>query len=65
LGAQFNQSIDNLVKILTNPSSSEITLEARVQEISNALVGSANNLKLKKAAQEFVQKNPTIKKVSL
>lgn len=49
LGFLLNQNVDNLVRVLTTPTSADLTLEGRIKEISNSLVESAGNNKLKKS----------------
>lgn len=49
LGFLYNQNIDNFVRVLTTPTSNDLTLGERVKEITNALTDAANNQKLKKS----------------
>ena len=34
LGFLFNQNVDNLVRVLTTPTSADLTLQERISEIS-------------------------------
>lgn len=61
LGFLLNQNVDNLVRLLTTPTSGDLTLQQRVEEIATALTENASNNKLKKAAKEHVQNNQTKK----
>lgn len=48
IGSPSNQTIDNLVKVLTTPTNADLTLQQRVSEIGNVLIQTAGNNKLKK-----------------
>lgn len=56
LTANFNQSVDSLVKILTS-TSRELTIQQRVAQITEALIKSANNEKLKTVVKNYIESN--------
>lgn len=62
LGFLLNQNVDNLVRVLTTPTSNDLTFKQRIDEISTALTDNANNNKLKKSFKEFAQANENLQK---
>jgi hypothetical protein len=46
---------------LTTPTSNDLTLKQRIDEITATLVEAANNSKLKKNLKQFVLANPQLK----
>ncbi len=46
---------------MTTPTSNDLTLKQRIDEITATLVEAANNSKLKKNLKQFVLANPQLK----
>lgn len=63
LGLQSNMNVDNIGRILTTPTSADLTLKQRIEEISASLIEAASNSKLKKNIKKAVEENQDKKKV--
>ena len=48
---------------MTTPTSNDLTLKQRIDEITATLVEAANNSKLKKNLKQFVLANPQLKNI--
>lgn len=57
VGEKSNASVDSLVKILTAQSLANMTLKERVTQISNALIQTANDQKLKSNVRKYINEN--------
>ena len=53
-----NASVENLVKILQKPSQEGLTLDKRLEEITESLNAVAENTKLKNKVKKFNEENP-------
>jgi hypothetical protein len=50
----INLQIVHLVKILTTPSSPDLTLQQRIEEIRSQIIEVANDGQLKKMIKEYI-----------
>ena len=57
IGEKQNSAVDNLVKILPLQSLGNLTLKERVTQISDALIQTANDKKLKDNVRKYISQN--------